>query len=1045
MAIRKLLFVALVLSLSFTPVFAHWNPDDGHKMHFPQMPDPDGWDVALHPVMLADDFKCSQTGPVTDIHFWISWKDDVVGEILDWHMAIHEDLNGRPGQALWKFQDGKIAMRHEEPSKQGWLWPYGATDADRFIPDNHTKYTQINVTEIEKPFIQKEGTVYWLVIYSYNTFGPDGDTRVQIGWKTSLDTYGQSAMWAPGPMSASPLGFQPIPSPSSDQIDLAFVINRVDQPQRPMDFGDADETKSNSYPTTLLRNGARHLIVPGVFMGSPLLTVIQIDPELDGQPTPGCNGDDNNGIDDEQAVVLPSLLVPNTVATVEIMVSTKGYIDAWIDFNGDGDWDDIGEKICNSTPVETGLNALTFSVPATTSDLEQGNRLTSSRFRFSTQGDLNYFGFAPDGEVEDYPVRIGPNPQPLLDYGDAPDGDFAPGGYPTLRIHNGARHTLVRGVRLGRYIDPEIDGQPSNGADGDDLSALDDEDGVSFGGPFIPGQETEIKVMATCNGLLYGWIDFNANSSWADNIDQVFIAEPLLAGVNYLKIPVPLLTQTEPFKTYARFRFVTQDTAIAPLSFDGPASDGEVEDYVVEVVPRPLFDFGDAPELRCDNTDLVRCNSYPTTLSRNGARHIVDRSIFLGHPFADCIQIDAELDGQPTMAADGDDLADLDDEQGVNFLSPIVPGMPAKVQVFASVDGFLDAWIDFNHDGDWDDFGEQIFASEPLTMGENGLLFNTPAHPHAIVTNARTYGRFRFSTYGGLNYKGPARNGEVEDYAVKIEEPQKTPDLGDAPDSTNSFNIDMTAYRSVGPLDVVIKANYPTVYRIGSPPYGPIHWNPMLVAHLGSNISREFEADYGFDEDPLNNLIPPLDRANLDKADNGIKMPLNLPHCNWTSFEYIVRVYQPTRRLYVNAWFDWNRDGDWDDTIPATSNDLPCRVKEWAVRNQMLTGLNQGIHSIKSEPFLPWHPKFSQQQMPKIWMRIMISEKPWEPALTDTADAIGYGGSGPEDGYWIGETEDYFFCPTAHLRRSADLNGNRKVDLDDLAILSSQWLTDTEE
>ncbi|MCJ7578787.1 MAG: hypothetical protein MUO91_10085, partial [candidate division Zixibacteria bacterium] len=47
-----------------------------HKMHFPQLPDLEGWDVyAVYPKTLADDWKCSATGPVTDIHFWGSWKD----------------------------------------------------------------------------------------------------------------------------------------------------------------------------------------------------------------------------------------------------------------------------------------------------------------------------------------------------------------------------------------------------------------------------------------------------------------------------------------------------------------------------------------------------------------------------------------------------------------------------------------------------------------------------------------------------------------------------------------------------------------------------------------------------------------------------------------------------------------------------------------------------------------------------------------------------------------------------------------------------------
>ena len=54
------------------------------KMHFPQLPDPNGWDVkADGGLCLADDWQCDGTGPVRDIHFWGSWKGDVVGEFVD--------------------------------------------------------------------------------------------------------------------------------------------------------------------------------------------------------------------------------------------------------------------------------------------------------------------------------------------------------------------------------------------------------------------------------------------------------------------------------------------------------------------------------------------------------------------------------------------------------------------------------------------------------------------------------------------------------------------------------------------------------------------------------------------------------------------------------------------------------------------------------------------------------------------------------------------------------------------------------------------------
>ena len=50
-----------------------------HKMHFPQLPDEDGWDVNATDMCLADDWECSETGYVTDVHFWGSWEQGYMG------------------------------------------------------------------------------------------------------------------------------------------------------------------------------------------------------------------------------------------------------------------------------------------------------------------------------------------------------------------------------------------------------------------------------------------------------------------------------------------------------------------------------------------------------------------------------------------------------------------------------------------------------------------------------------------------------------------------------------------------------------------------------------------------------------------------------------------------------------------------------------------------------------------------------------------------------------------------------------------------------
>jgi hypothetical protein len=149
----------------------------------------------------------------------------------------------------------------------------------------------------------------------------------------------------------------------------------------------------------LASNGARHLIVPGIS-----LNVGVPDAELDGQPTPGADGDDNTGIDDEDGVGIPALYRGAPTA-IGLSNAGNGYLNAWIDFNADGDWNDSGEQIALNVNLVGGTSAWPINVPTTAA-----LGTTYARFRFSTQLGLAPTGPAPDGEVEDYAVVIKEKP-----------------------------------------------------------------------------------------------------------------------------------------------------------------------------------------------------------------------------------------------------------------------------------------------------------------------------------------------------------------------------------------------------------------------------------------------------------------------------------------------------------------------------------------------------------------------------------------------------------------------------------------------------------
>ena len=54
------------------------------------------------------------------------------------------------------------------------------------------------------------------------------------------------------------------------------------------------------------------------------------------------------------------------------------------------------------------------------------------------------------------------------------------------------------------------------------------------------------------------------------------------------------------------------------------------------------------------------------------------------------------------------------------------PGLPATIEVVASEAGRLDAWIDFNQDGVFDNATEKVFEGN-LTVASHDLTFPVPA------------------------------------------------------------------------------------------------------------------------------------------------------------------------------------------------------------------------------------------------------------------------------------------------------------------------------
>ena len=223
---------------------------------------------------------------------------------------------------------------------------------------------------------------------------------------------------------------------------------------------------------------------------------------------------------------------------------------------------------------------------------------------------------------------------------------------------------------------------------------------------------------------------------------------------------------------------------------------------------------------------------------------------------------------------------------------------------------------------------------------------------------------------------------------TRIEEHEN--DLGDAPDSTNHSGSLMTAYPIGGPPGVV--ALFSTVHDVGIGALGPRHIQPRMGPWLGERVTLEEFADMGFDEDPLNNIGPNVDRPDRDGADDGLLFPLHLPDCELTSFSFQVTfpLGAPEMDYYFNAWFDWDRSGRWGEV----HNCPAAPAAEWAVQNQLIPPLGPGTYVFSSQLFRPRNPNPDEP----LWLRLTLSEQP----------STSKHGMGLITGFRLGETEDYY-------------------------------------
>jgi hypothetical protein len=523
----------------------------------------------------------------------------------------------------------------------------------------------------------------------------------------------------------------------------------------------------------------------------------------------------------------------------------------WLDLDGDGAQSD-GELPVDGVPVQL-LDATGAVVAETVTGPYDGDGdgavdplAERGVYRFGlpeTPGTYTVAEPVPDGwaavpaggvhevEVEDSAIDgldfyNRPPPDLDLDFGDARDS------YLTLWPAGPSNFVFPLGqIHLGVEIDDEDNGVPTLDASGDDLflpalDQIDDEDGL-VGISFGDGGRGQLTVRTSAAGVLDAWFDFDGDGTFVPpafvpNDDHIVVAEPIpAAGEHTVLFDVPSGgRRAGPLRL--RFHDVP-----GGLDVGGIAWNGEVEDHLVAGL--------------ASNTATGDDND-PDDNQNDGPRDDEDGVAF-GEGFVPfTIQLPV---GTPEPSAP-------------NPLTRygLVAGTTGTLTFFPNVDGGLDAWVDWNRDGDWDDDGEHVFSNERMGPSDPPPTLDLQAPPGASV--GYTHARFRFSRNGALNATGVAPDGEVEDYLLAIFPPL---DYGDAP------------------------APYPSAAADGGARHG------VDVIRLGAAVEAEVEPD-------------------ADDADDGVTLPDEL----YRGADMAVTVTtagDAPAALY--AWIDWNADGDWDD------------------------------------------------------------------------------------------------------------------------------------
>ena len=218
-------------------------PCQTNVIKYMQMPNlQNGMDVlactngTLPPIVLADDFVCTNIGPISDIHLWCSWLGDNIDLSAPIWLAIYDDVPAtnnqpsHPGNLVWSQWFGPNDYV-QNLYTTGFESFYDPSTSTTLGTDTNMYYYCFSLFPTNR-FVQT-GTAAspqtnWLAVYA----APSGNAGSRFGWKTSAVQQNDAAAWSPGwPPTAA---WQPVLDTNNFPLDFAFVINTATNCQQPV-------------------------------------------------------------------------------------------------------------------------------------------------------------------------------------------------------------------------------------------------------------------------------------------------------------------------------------------------------------------------------------------------------------------------------------------------------------------------------------------------------------------------------------------------------------------------------------------------------------------------------------------------------------------------------------------------------------------------------------------------------------------------------------------------------------------------------------------